>query len=300
MIEVTALTRTYGGLHAVDHVSFTAAAGPGHRVPRPQRRRQVDDHARHGRADPADLRVGHRPRSSLRRPAQPGPRGRRPPRRLRPARRPDRPRDPPGRRHDHGAAHVAGRRDARDGLAHPDRGRTPGEELLARHAPAARHRHRADRRPRGADPRRARQRPRPGRHPLDARPAHRLRAQGRHRAALLAPAARDRGHRRRPGRHRPGQDRGPGHQGRAARLGGHAGPLQRRSPSWPRPSSRTASTPSPPATDALRAEAEADQVGKVALAAGVPLTELRAADGAGLEEMFLELTADTSREGAAA
>ena len=52
--------------------------------------------------------------------------------------------------------------------------------------------------------------------------------------------------------------------------------------------------------DALRAEAEADQIGKVALAAGVPLTELRAADGAGLEEMFLELTADTSREGVAA
>ena len=52
--------------------------------------------------------------------------------------------------------------------------------------------------------------------------------------------------------------------------------------------------------DALRAEAEADLIGKVALAAGVPLTELRAADGAGLEEMFLELTAETSREGAAA
>jgi ABC-2 type transport system ATP-binding protein len=52
--------------------------------------------------------------------------------------------------------------------------------------------------------------------------------------------------------------------------------------------------------DALRADADADQIGKVALAAGVPLTELRAADGAGLEEMFLELTADTSREGAAA
>jgi ABC-2 type transport system ATP-binding protein len=48
--------------------------------------------------------------------------------------------------------------------------------------------------------------------------------------------------------------------------------------------------------DALRAEAEADRIGQVALAAGVPLTELRAADGAGLEEMFLELTADTSRE----
>ena len=56
----------------------------------------------------------------------------------------------------------------------------------------------------------------------------------------------------------------------------------------------------PPAEDGLRVEAEADQIGKVALAAGVPLTELRAADGAGLEEMFLELTADTSREGAAA
>jgi ABC-2 type transport system ATP-binding protein len=52
--------------------------------------------------------------------------------------------------------------------------------------------------------------------------------------------------------------------------------------------------------DGLRADAHADQVGQVALAAGVPLTELRAADGAGLEEMFLELTAETSREGAAA
>ena len=27
MIEVTALTRTYGGLHAVDHVSFSAQPG---------------------------------------------------------------------------------------------------------------------------------------------------------------------------------------------------------------------------------------------------------------------------------
>ena len=56
----------------------------------------------------------------------------------------------------------------------------------------------------------------------------------------------------------------------------------------------------PTGQDGLRVEADADQVGKVALAAGVPLTELRAADGAGLEEMFLELTADTSREGVAA
>jgi ABC-2 type transport system ATP-binding protein len=52
--------------------------------------------------------------------------------------------------------------------------------------------------------------------------------------------------------------------------------------------------------DLLRADADPDLVGKVALAAGVALSELRAADGAGLEEMFLELTADTAREGVAA
>src|SRR4051794_3186257 len=54
------------------------------------------------------------------------------------------------------------------------------------------------------------------------------------------------------------------------------------------------------ATGALHTDADPDLVGKVTLAAGVPLTELRAADGAGLEEMFLELTADTQREGALA
>jgi ABC-2 type transport system ATP-binding protein len=53
-------------------------------------------------------------------------------------------------------------------------------------------------------------------------------------------------------------------------------------------------------TDALRVEAEPALVGQVAQQAGVPLVELRAAEGAGLEEMFLELTADTQREGAAA
>ena len=53
-------------------------------------------------------------------------------------------------------------------------------------------------------------------------------------------------------------------------------------------------------TDALRVDADPDVVGQVALGAGVALTELRAAEGAGLEEMFLELTADTQREGVAA
>jgi ABC-2 type transport system ATP-binding protein len=54
------------------------------------------------------------------------------------------------------------------------------------------------------------------------------------------------------------------------------------------------------ADGALRTDADAAQIGQVALAAGVALTELRSADSAGLEEMFLELTAETQREGVAA
>jgi ABC-2 type transport system ATP-binding protein len=57
-------------------------------------------------------------------------------------------------------------------------------------------------------------------------------------------------------------------------------------------------TPSSDGT--LRTDADPAIVGKVALKAGIALTELRPADGAGLEEMFLELTATTQREGAAA
>jgi ABC-2 type transport system ATP-binding protein len=53
-------------------------------------------------------------------------------------------------------------------------------------------------------------------------------------------------------------------------------------------------------TDALRVEADPDLVGHLAQQSGVALVELRAAEGAGLEEMFLELTADTQREGAVA
>jgi ABC-2 type transport system ATP-binding protein len=49
---------------------------------------------------------------------------------------------------------------------------------------------------------------------------------------------------------------------------------------------------------ALIADADAAVVGKVAMASGIALTELRAADGAGLEDMFLALTAATQREGA--
>jgi ABC-2 type transport system ATP-binding protein len=56
----------------------------------------------------------------------------------------------------------------------------------------------------------------------------------------------------------------------------------------------------PYADAALRVDATPTEVGRITLLAGLALTELRPADGAGLEEMFLELTADTQREGAVA
>jgi ABC-2 type transport system ATP-binding protein len=59
-------------------------------------------------------------------------------------------------------------------------------------------------------------------------------------------------------------------------------------------------TATPSGEGALRTDADPALVGTVALKAGIALTELRPADGAGLEEMFLELTATTQREGAAA
>jgi ABC-2 type transport system ATP-binding protein len=46
----------------------------------------------------------------------------------------------------------------------------------------------------------------------------------------------------------------------------------------------------------LRTDAEPVDVGRAAAAAGVVLTELRPAEGAGLEELFLQLTADDARE----
>ena len=55
-----------------------------------------------------------------------------------------------------------------------------------------------------------------------------------------------------------------------------------------------ASTPSGDA--GLRTESSPEEVGRIAAATGVALIELRPADGAGLEEMFLELTAETQRD----
>ena len=50
----------------------------------------------------------------------------------------------------------------------------------------------------------------------------------------------------------------------------------------------------------LRSEATPAEVGRAAAASGVALVELRPAEGAGLEEMFLQLTGDTQREAAPA
>jgi ABC-2 type transport system ATP-binding protein len=91
-------------------------------------------------------------------------------------------------------------------------------------------------------------------------------------------------------------------QGTKAELLEAAGTLVRSSSTTELSQALTASgiTTTRSGPDVLRADAEPGLVGKVALAAGIALSELRAADGAGLEEMFLELTAETAREGVAA
>jgi ABC-2 type transport system ATP-binding protein len=53
---------------------------------------------------------------------------------------------------------------------------------------------------------------------------------------------------------------------------------------------------SPVGADAVLAQTDLATIGRLAFDAGVLLTELRAADGAGLEEMFLQLTSDTQRD----
>ncbi len=50
----------------------------------------------------------------------------------------------------------------------------------------------------------------------------------------------------------------------------------------------------------LRSDVAPRQVGAVAAAHGIPLDELRPAEGAGLEDLFLQLTSETQREGVAA
>jgi ABC-2 type transport system ATP-binding protein len=55
-------------------------------------------------------------------------------------------------------------------------------------------------------------------------------------------------------------------------------------------------TSTPVGDDGLLAQADPGRVGHIAFTTGLPVLELRAADGTGLEEMFLRLTADNQRE----
>ncbi|MEO6473357.1 MAG: ATP-binding cassette domain-containing protein [Aeromicrobium sp.] len=55
-------------------------------------------------------------------------------------------------------------------------------------------------------------------------------------------------------------------------------------------------TAQPSGDGGLRTDATPEEVGRAAAASGVALVELHAAEGAGLEEMFLELTGDTQRD----
>jgi ABC-2 type transport system ATP-binding protein len=54
------------------------------------------------------------------------------------------------------------------------------------------------------------------------------------------------------------------------------------------------------ADGSFRTRADISEVGRAAYSGGVLVTELRTADSGGLEDMFLELTADTQRERTAA
>ena len=55
-----------------------------------------------------------------------------------------------------------------------------------------------------------------------------------------------------------------------------------------------------PSGAGLRSDVEPRQIGDLAAREGLALEELRPAEGAGLEDLFLQLTADTQREGTAA
>ena len=158
------------------------------RVPGPERSREVHHHADHRRPDGRHVGNRHGCRAPLRRPAQRRPGGRGPPRRLRPARRSHRTGDPDHRPAIHGSPTQPRRGDARPGQPHAAGGVPAGPRLLPRDAATPRYRDRADRRTGGADPRRAGQRARPGRDPLDAGTTARLRRPRWHRPALLPPA----------------------------------------------------------------------------------------------------------------
>ncbi len=88
-------------------------------------------------------------------------------------------------------------------------------------------------------------------------------------------------------------------QGTKVELLHAAGTVVRSAPGNPRRSLEAAGIATTVSPDGAVRTTGAGRVGQVALAAGLALTD-SGADAAGLEEMFLELTAETQREGAAA
>ena len=141
VIEVRGLTKRYGDVVAVDDLSLRRRAGTGDRVPRSQRGRQVHHHADGAGAGPPDIGGGARARPAVRvvrRAAAGGGRVARP-RVVHPGRT--------GRNHLRVAARTNGigrppRRRGRRAGRPGGRGPPPHHGLLARHAPAARHRRR--------------------------------------------------------------------------------------------------------------------------------------------------------------
>ncbi len=187
-------------------------------------------------------------------------------------------------------------------VADPGRGEAPDAQLLARHEAAARHRPRAARGPLGADPRRAGQRARPRRHPLDARAAQGLRRPRRHRAALQPPAQRGGADRRRDDPHRPAAGSSPrATRSRCSPMGTdvtHAGDRRSTTQASHRaPRARRASTATAAGEGRLRVDVRAPWRSGRAAAETRDRAHRPALRGtAGLEDLFLELTTDAQRE----
>ena len=193
-----------------------------------------------------------------------------------------------------------GRRDARAGRPRRRR-QAPGRQLLARHAAAARHRQRADRRPGRPGARRAGQRHGPRGHPLDAGAAAGLRRPRRHRAAVQPPARRGAGHRRPSGRHRERPDRRQRLARRTAGRRPHRGPRPGSRRAWHARCAAAGHQVERRSDGAITVDATPEQVGRIAAASGQVLLELRDGGAGGLEDLFFTLTAPggTSQEQAA-
>ena len=125
--------------------------------------------------------------------------------------------------------------------------------------------------------------------------AARLRRPRRHRAALLAPAARGRGGRRPARDHRRRPDRRPGQPRRAAGRRRHARARGRRGRAATRALAAAGLAARRAGDGGFVVDAEPEAVGRAALAGGVALTHLGPSEGAGLEQLFFDLTGAPTR-----